>query len=189
MILSVRVLIQSSEPFISWCVNIILTTVFILISPASADAKKVLDSHQTVTLNEAICAIFYLNISHNVKQHERKKDRKQAIKKEVKERKARAKARASEGGDADDANDSEDDGNGEEDSGEEKSTPLKPAKKSTEKQGNTKGLKRQAQEDSDDDDDDENDDQDDQDDEEEVAPPKKKSMKKVQNHATLITFW
>lgn len=161
----------------------ILMNIFFL-TAASADAKKVLASHQTVTLNEAICAIFYLNISHNVKQHERKKDRKQAIKKEVKERKARAKARVAEAqDDLDDENDDEDGNDGGDSVEVETSNPQKPPKKSAVKQtsieGTNKKLKRSAPQDTDDEES-ENEEDNDGDDVEEAPPvPKKKSMKKV----------
>ena len=65
---------------------------------SSADAQKILLSQPTLTLNECVCALFYLNISHNVKQHERKKDRKQKQKEANKNSQA-----ASESDDQDDS--------------------------------------------------------------------------------------
>lgn len=67
----------------------------------SAEAQKILLSQPTLTLNECVCALFYLNISHNVKQHERKKDRKQARKQKEAEKDDKAEAESDDQDDSD----------------------------------------------------------------------------------------
>ncbi|XP_003739190.1 nucleolin [Galendromus occidentalis] len=130
------------------CINVVLgdkdkgnAVEAVAVFRSSAETKKILQAQQTVTLNECVCALFYLNISFNCKQHERRKEKK--LKKLEKMQK--------EDGAAASGSDDQDDS----DMPADKIVKFKKENVKPQVQSAKKGQKRAAPQDSDDDDDEE----------------------------------